>query len=196
MSNNNLVTPIGNVVYAWIKNEEIIRKDGKDVPTGKYSITVSFSEEETNQLNEEINKVWADFLENNKQGKEFNLTKFVVPTRTLNEQTCFVFRKNVSIISKETNLPVKLYVPIFDSENKNCTKNVVGIGRDSQVKISYTLLPFYMNANNYGVSLRLQAIQLIKLVPIVSNGSRYGFSEVTDGYVAPNVDDGELEIPY
>lgn len=191
---NNLVTPIGNVVYAWIKNEEIIHKDGKDIPTGKYSITVSFSEEETQKLNEVINKTWADFLEKNKQDKEFNLTKFVVPTRTLNEKVCFVFRKNVSIISKETNQPVKLFVPIFDSGNKNCTKSVAGIGRESQVRISYTLVPFYMNANNYGVSLRLQAIQLVKLVPITSNGSRYGFDEVADGYVAQTMD--ELEIPY
>ena len=194
MSSNLVTTPIGNVVYAWVKNEEIIHKDGKDIPTGKYSITVSFSEEETNKLNEEINKVWEDFLEKNKQDKEFNLTKYGVPTRTINEQPCFVFRKNVSIISKETNQPVKLFVPIFDSENKNCTKAVAGIGRGSKVKISYTLVPFYMNANNYGVSLRLQAVQLIKLVPISSNGSRYGFDEVPDGYVAQNID--ELEIPY
>ncbi len=192
---NYLNTPVGKVMFAWIKNEEIIHKDGNDIPTGKYSITVSFPKEETEKLTEEINKAWDDFLEKDGRDKEFNLTNFIVPTRTVNEQTGFVFRKKVNIISKDTNQPVKLYVPIFDSENKNCTKNVAGIGRDSKVIVSYTLIPFYMNANNYGVSLRLQAIQLIDLVPLSSSGSRYGFGEVTDGYVAHNMDD-ESEIPY
>lgn len=90
---------------------------------------------------------------------------------------------------------MKLYVPIFDSCNKNCTRDVAGIGRDSKVRISYTLVPFYMNANNYGVSLRLQAIQLVKLIPITLSGSRYGFDEIEDGYVASSQADVS-EIPY
>jgi len=193
---NNLVTPVSTVQYAFVKNEEIIHHtDGKVTPTGKYSITVSLNENDTQAFIEAIDKEWNEFLEKNGSGKEYNLSHYSMPTKVIDGKTYFVFRKNVSAVSKETNQPVKLYVPLFDSENKNCTKKIASIGRDSQVRISYSFFPFYMNANNYGVSLRLQAIQIVKLVPIASNGNKYGFGVVADGYVAQPVED-EVEIPY
>ncbi len=193
---SNLVTPAGTVQYAYIKNEEIIHhSDGRVIPTGKYSITVSFTDEQSQKFLEAIDKVWSEFIEKNGEGKEFNLTKYVTPTKEFDGKKFFVFKKSVSVISKETNQPVKLYVPIFDSENKNCTKSVASIGRHSQVKIAYSYYPFYMSANNYGVSLRLNALQIVKLVPITSNGGKYGFDAVPDGYVAHAVED-ESEIPY
>ena len=190
---SNLVTPIGNVQYAYVKNEEIIHhSDGRATPTGKYSITVGFTDEQSQKFSEAIDKVWAEFLEKEGSGKEFHLAKYVTPVREFDGKKFFVFRKNVSAISRETNQPVKLYVPLFDSENKNCTKNVASIGRNSQVKISYSYYPFYMSGTNYGVSLRLNAIQLIKLVPITSNGGKYGFEAVDGGYVAQALDDSEI----
>lgn len=63
MSNKNLVTPVGNVMYAWVKNEEIIHKEDGDTPTGKYSVTVSFTEGESHKLLAEINKAWEEFYE-------------------------------------------------------------------------------------------------------------------------------------
>lgn len=192
----NFVTPIGNVQYAWIKNEEIIHKsDGSVESTGKYSITVGFTEEETQQFITEINKVWEEFLNEKLQNKEFNLAKHSMPIREINGKTYFVFRKNTIAKTKDDGQPVKLYVPIFDSDNKNCTNKVAGLGRDSQVKVSFSYYPFYMSANTYGVSLRLHAIQLIKLVPITSDGGKYGFDTVANGFVAQATED-EFEIPY
>ena len=194
---NEIVTPIGNVQYAWVKNEEIVHTvDGKLIPTGKYSITVGFSEEEQEKaFHEAIDNVWAKFLEEHGQGKEFKLSSYNSPTKRINDNTYFVFKKNVSITSKETNQPVKLYVPIFDSDNKNCTKKVLGIGRNSKVRISYSYYPFYMTDSNYGVSLRLHAIQIVELVPIASYGAKYGFDAIPNGFVA-HAEGDEIEIPY
>jgi len=193
---NEIVTPIGNVQYAWVKNEEIVHtSDGKSISTGKYSITVGFTDDESKQFHEAIDKVWADFLEENGQDKEFKLSSYNSPTKTINDKTYFVFKKNVSITSKETDQPVKLYVPIFDSSNKNCTKKVGSIGRDSQVRIAFSYYPFYMTSSNYGVSLRLHAIQIVKLVPIVSRGEKYGFDVIQNGFVAQDAGD-EVEIPF
>ena len=193
---NSLVTPVGEVMFAYVKNEEVIhQKDGKVIPTGKYSITLNLPDDDTEKFNAAIAKVWEEFLENNKQDREFNLAQYMAPTRTFNDKTYFVFRKNVSAISKESNQPVKLYVPLFDAENKNCTNEVRGIGRGSKVKVSFSFYPFYMNANNYGVSLRLNALQIIDLVSLTSNGSKYGFEVIPDGFVA-QASESETEIPY
>ena len=86
-------------------------------------------------------------------------------------------------------------MPIFDSKRNNCTKQITSLGQGSQVSISYSYFPFYMSGNNYGVSLRLNALQLVKHVPIKSNGSKYGFEVVPNGFVAQALED-ESEIPY
>lgn len=62
-------------------------------------------------------------------------------------------------------------VPIFDGMGNIATKQLREvIGNGSDVIVSYSLYPYCVSSTNYGVSVQLQAVQVLKLV-------RYGKGE-------------------
>jgi hypothetical protein len=65
----------------------------------------------------------------------------------------------------------------------------------SEMKVSAELIPYFTAMAGAGVSLRLRAVQITKLVEGGAGNSKgYGFDEVKDGYVAPEDKTFENEV--
>ena len=61
---------------------------------------------------------------------------------------------------------MKKTFPIFDGAGREVTKKIKGnIGNGSIIAVSYQLFPYLNSSRVFGVSLRLQGIQIIKYVP-------------------------------
>ena len=115
---------------------------------------------------------------------------------TKDGETYFKFKKKASYVSKKTREVVHTTVPIFDSKGKPLPKDIE-IGNGSRVRVAYSILPFHMSKVNNGLSLRLEAVQVIELRQYGANAENFGFKE-EEGYSAPeqesNVfDDGAAE---
>ena len=68
---------------------------------------------------------------------------------------------------------------IFDAKGNPLTN--VNIWGGTQMKVSAELIPYYTNMVGAGVSLRLRAVQILKLVEGGTDSSGFGF-EKEDGY--------------
>ena len=97
--------------------------------------------------------------------------------------TIFKFKRKAQIISADGKV-IPFKVAIFDSSGKPMTDTNVWSG--SQMKVSAELVHWFTAMAGAGVSLRLRAVQITKLVEGGSgNAEGYGFEAVDGGYVAP-----------
>ena len=107
-----------------------------------------------------------------------------------NETGNFVFKfaRTASGVSRQTNKPWKAIIGIFDAKGQPIPRTIEVWG-GTEMKVAFYTNDYYVAADNKaGVSFKLEAVQVIKLV---TKGERdaahYGFGE-EDGYTAPSAD--------
>ena len=188
MKNNyiKIVSPEGVSQYAWLtKPDTKFDKDGHYkvnlvVPTDKASSLIK-------QIDEEMKKSVELAAENNKGKKvkqanapyEEEVDESGKPTGN----TIFKFKRKAQIISADGKV-IPFKVALFDSSGKPLTDANVWSG--SQMKVSAELVHWFTAMAGAGVSLRLRAVQITKLVEGgAGNAEGYGFNKVEGGYTAP-----------
>ena len=88
-------------------------------------------------------------------------------------------------------------VPIYDSQGKPLPKNV-DIGHGSIVKVAFSIQPYYKTKTIRGLTLYLNAVQVLELVERGDgDAASFGFGAEEGGYVAPAVpNEDEDEVPF
>jgi hypothetical protein len=183
-----IVTPVGVSQFCWLNVP-----DTKFDETGHYKtnliVNAKEGQEIVKSINEEVKKAMALGAEkaNGKEVKKANLPfeeEYVEGKPTGN--LIFKFKTKAKIMTKDGKvIPNK--VAIFDSQGKPMTD--ISIWSGSQMKVSADLIPYFTAMAGAGVSLRLRAVQITKLVEGGnSNSANHGFDKVDDGYVAPEAD--------
>lgn len=101
----------------------------------------------------------------------------------------FNFSSNAVYVDKKTGKEIKRVIPFFTAKGESVPfKDRPNIWGGSRIRVSYSMFPYHnAGANNYGVSLRLEAIKVIEAVLGGSGGSAegYGFSEEEEGWSKP-----------
>lgn len=182
----SFVTATGTALYPCLRTPETF--EGNDVG---FTAKLILSQEETQKMEAFL----LGQLEEAKKSPEFEGKKWGnTPSLGMGEtnegETYFKFKKKSSFISKKTGQVVKTSVPIFDATGKPLPANI-DIGNGSLIKVAYSVYPFNKSKAMQGLSLRLEAVQVIKLVERGANqqdASGFGFGQ-EDGYVAPNQPD-------
>ena len=171
-------TPRGEALWAHTLVTE--KFDGKD--TGKFSIQIKLNKAET----EALQALHEKEVERAKEDPAFKGKKWLTePNLGVKEE------KNGDLTFKfatkaETNTRagevIKKVIPVFDAAGKPY-KGPIGNG--SIIKVRYTIAPYWMTKANNGVTLYLEAIQVLELVEYGGNrnASAYGF-EAEEGFVA------------
>ena len=188
MNYAKIVTPVGVSQFCWLNVP-----DTKFDETGHYKtnliVNAKEGQEIVKSINEEVKKAMALGAEkaNGKEVKKANLPfeeEYVEGKPTGN--LIFKFKTKAKIMTKDGKvIPNK--VAIFDSQGKPMTD--ISIWSGSQMKVSADLIPYFTAMAGAGVSLRLRAVQITKLVEGGnSNSANHGFDKVDDGYVAPEAD--------
>ena len=188
MNYAKIVTPVGVSQFCWLNVP-----DTKFDETGHYKTNLIVNAKEgqaiVKSINEEVKKAVTIGAEkaNGKEVKKANLPfeeEYVEGKPTGN--LIFKFKTKAKIITKDGKvIPNK--VAIFDSQGKPMTD--ISIWSGSQMKVSAELIPYFTAMAGAGVSLRLRAVQITKLVEGGNaNSAGHGFDKVEDGYVAPEVD--------
>lgn len=185
MPKNNydkIVTPIGVSQYAWLT-----KPDTQFDPDGHYKVNLIL---DTDKAQDVINKIEANVKKAMANAKEKVKGKAVKAAPTpyfeqldesdeLTGKTVFKFKTKAQITTKDGTL-IPNRVALFDSAGVPLTDANVWSG--SEMKVSAELIPYYTAMAGAGVSLRLRAVQITKLVEGGSgNAKGYGFGE-EDGY--------------
>lgn len=181
------ITPKGKALWPSLRAPE--QFEGQDVG---YTIKMMFTKEDTEKfeafLSEQLEaaKASKDF-EGKRWGKEPSLGR----GETKEGDVYFKFKMKNSYVSKKTKEVITRHVPIFDAKGKPLPKNI-DVGNGSTCKVAYSIYPFYKSSKLYGLSLRLNAVQVLNLVERGEAGTSesYGFGQ-EEGYSAPCDDEAE-----
>lgn len=85
---------------------------------------------------------------------------------------CFKFKKIYEFRDKKTGELVRTNVPIYDKHGVPCE---VEIGNGSEIIVAFSPRPYHMNKNNNGLSLRLDAVQVLNLKSRAMGAEYFGF---------------------
>ena len=178
--NRNMVAPKGTAMWAYLDKPEEF--NGSIVG---YTITLVPSKEDADKLISQLEEV----LEEAKQDERFKGRKWAAEPmmgykEDANGNLVFKFKQKASYVDKKGRTH-KLGVRIFDAVGNPMNPKATIIGNGSIIRVAFTPIPFNVNKNVNGVSLRLEAVQVLKLEEYkkdTTNMGSFGFSEVSDGF--------------
>ena len=172
-------TAVGEIYFAHVHKTEVY----KDSDTGKFSVMLKLSEADTEKLLAAIEEDFEAYKGSPAvEGKKF-LKDYSNGYKEYKEEGYFKFTMREEIKCKSGEVLHKS-VPIYDAKLNEISGTITEIGNGTKAKVAYELYPFWMNAKNNGVSLRIVGIQIIKLEKGGMSAEGMGFDSVDGGYVA------------
>jgi len=187
-----IVTPKGTAMYPCLRTTETYM--GTD--TGKYSVQIKLSEEDTKELMDTLEKEW-EAASTSPDFKDKKFKRGTVPNLSYREDKdgdiIFKAKTNATFKSKTGEVFTKT-IPIFDSHGKPIKGD---IGHGSIIKLAVSLAPYAVSATNYGIAMYLNGVQVITMKhrgEYGADASSLGFG-VEEGY---SVEDEEAEdaVPF
>lgn len=169
------LTPKGTAMYPHVRKPEFYQ--GKEVG---YTIQLQLSKSDSEKLLAKLEEELAVAKKSSEfSGKRWSKEPNMGVRYDKNEDMVFKFKTHTTIKTKTGEI-IERSIPIFDAKG-NPFKGDFGHG--STVKVAFSIAPYHMSATNNGLSLYLNAIQLINLVEPNSGGnaSSFGF-EQEDGF--------------
>ena len=150
----------GIATWAHLTEGEVFQ----GTPTGKLSITVQPSKTDADKMQQISADCFDAFKAENAQ-KKFTGEPNLGAKEDKDGNIVFKFVANEKIHTKNGQ-ELKKTIPIFDGAGREVTNKIKGnIGNGSIIAVSYQLFPYFNSSRVFGVSLRLQGIQIIKYVP-------------------------------
>lgn len=177
MANTKITTPKGTALYPHLRKPEYY--EGAEVG---YTIQMRFSKEDTDKLIEALeNELDAAKGSSDFKGKKWTNAR-IGTKEDKNGDIVFKFKTKTSYKTKAGDI-VQRTVPIFDAKGKPIKGD---IGTGSICKVRFTTNPYHKSATNCGLTLYLDAVQVIDFKePGGASAESFGF-DVEDGF---SVDD-------
>ena len=180
-----VVSPVGVSQYAWLTTP-----DTRFDETGHYKTNLILKTKEAQPLMAQINaeiKKSLTLAKEKAKGKSIKQAPSPFEDELIDGKpsgnVIFKFKTKAKIITKDGKV-IPNRVALFDSKGKPMIDANVWSG--SEMKVSAELIPYYTAMAGAGVSMRLRAVQVTKLVEGgSSNAKGYGFDKVEDGYEQP-----------
>jgi hypothetical protein len=205
----NCITPKGTAIYP-----KLDKPDTKFDADGVYEVKLKFDPAATDGVIGKTSATWAEIVEKAEavrdeflattkkelaagDGKQKLKAKNITALDFGNEQdvdddgneTGLVLVKakmKASGVSKKDGKPWARKPTLFDSKGKPLPANAPPIWGGSQLKVAAEVCPYYNAKDNVvGITLRLNAVQVIELVSGQGRtASAFGFGEEEGGYTA------------
>jgi hypothetical protein len=185
-------SPAGEARWPHLKEPEVF----EGVEQG-YTVKLVLNKEETDALLARIAAEWEKSEESEKVAKGSKVEPYLGGSVNKNGDFEFKFKTKASYKTSNGDI-VKRKVPMFDAKGRAGEFN---LGNGSTIRVSFQFIPFYKSGKAFGVSLWMEAVQVIKLVEFggsAGNANAYGFEE-TDGYDSEQVASfprSDEEIPF
>jgi len=190
-----MTTPVGTAKFPWLT-----KPDTRFKAEGVFCTGLLVPKEDAEELCQELDRLAdeafkaaiADLKAKKKNPKVIEKTVKHEPYQMLldsdgNETGMVEFRFKTNAQATINGEVRKFTVPLFDSVG-NPVKCSPWSG--SQIRVNFSPIPFYNAVGNglAGVSLRLNAVQVIKLVSGSGDAKSYGFDSVDGGFEGSDAD--------
>ena len=187
-----ITSPRGAALYPFLKTPEVY--EGQEVG---YTIQAMFSKEDTDRIIEALEKELDKAKKSDSfKGKKWSRDPHMGYRENKDGDIVFKFKTKATVKTRSGE-EVKRTVPVFDAKGNSID---VAIGNGSIVRIAFQVVPFHKSSTLNGVTLFLDAVQVIELVEYGGNNNNanaFGFDE-EEGYTSDNVanqfDDEEEEV--
>lgn len=180
--NRNMVTPKGTAMWAYLDKPEEF--NGSIVG---YTITLVPSKADADKLISQLEEVLEEAKSQDERfkGKKWAAEPLMGYKEDAEGNIVFKFKQKVSYVDKKGQTH-KLGVRVFDAVGNPIDPKKIIIGNGSIIRVAFTPTPFNVNKSVNGLSLRLQAVQVLKLEEYKKQDSTkmdsFGFSEVANGF--------------
>ena len=188
-----IVTPKGTAMYPCLRTTETYM--GTD--TGKYSVQIKLSEEDTKELMDTLEKEW-EAASTSPDFKDKKFKRGTVPNLSYREDKdgdiIFKAKTNATFKSKTGEVFTKT-IPIFDSKGHPIKGD---IGHGSIIKLAVSLAPYAVSATNYGIAMYLNGVQVITMKhrgEYGADASSLGFG-AEEGYSVEEEEAAEDAVPF
>lgn len=179
--------------------------DTKFKPEGEYKVTLRPTAEAMAPYFEEMKSILAAALplyqeiENEEAKKKGKKPKELKASDTqpwinceMEDGTVTVkLKTSATFQSKKTGEIESKNVPVVDSHGTYLEKDAITnlrIGNGTECRVAVTLRPYYMITSGVGISLRLEKVQITKLIQYGGGGIDNEFGEYAGGeFVAPDL---------
>lgn len=174
-------TPVGEAFYPRLKTPEVY--NGEEIG---YSIQVKF-DENTNQslIARNLEILAAAKNSDDFKGKKWGTDPYLGYKEQDDGSKLFKFKTKHFYTDKDGNEVPKV-IKVYDTQNNLMDVN---LGNGSMVRINYTPVPYHSSAKNFGVTMYLNAVQVIKLVEYLGGASPFDSYDSTDPFA-------QEEIPF
>lgn len=183
-----ITTPKGTALYPHLRTPETY--DGEVVG---YTVQLQLSAAETKKM-EKFLEGELDAAKNSSEFKGKKWTNARLGTKVdKNGDTVLKFKTTCSFKGRDGST-INRVVPVFDAHGKPYNGD---IGHGSIIKVNFSVGPYWKSANNCGLSLYLNAVQVIELKERGQEDSKsFGFGE-EEGFSAEDntVPDMQGEVP-
>lgn len=185
MTNTNIVTPRGKLVYPHLN-----KADTKFDKDGVWRANLRIPKEEAKSLVDDIdNQIQENATEEtNKRNKK---VKVANPPYTDDGEGNYVFNFKLKASGIRPNGERWSQKPILYDSKGNLFNNKDIIWGGTEAKVAFQPSSYYVPSIGAGVSLRLKAVQILNLVSSNQDASSYGFKQ-EEGFVAEA--DAEAEV--
>lgn len=176
------VSPRGKAKWA-----KLTEPDTKFKKEGEFSIQMTFPLAESKDMLTKMEEVAAKAFEmaekdEDNEGKKIKKADLPYQVDEAAGTVTMRFKMPASYTDKETG-EVRVFHPgVYDAGNKPLPLDLK-IGNDSECKVAFNIKPFFTPLLGAGISLRLKAVRVLKLIEFV-NGSAAAFGEAEEGYSA------------
>lgn len=172
------------------------------VDTNKHTITLQPSVEDMQNILAEAKTVWEEFAEKLK-GKRLQGEPNLGSYKEDDDGNATIKFVSTAHVKTKTGKEYDKVVPVFDGNGKPVSQKIKGsIGNDSIVAIAYQFYPYYNTSKNFGVSFRLDAVQLIKYIPYGdASAESFGFAQeknafYSTAFVAEDEEVENVDVPF
>jgi len=174
-----LVSPAGIAVWPHLNSPDT--KFDKGDGTGEYKVDVKLDEAAAQPIIDRLQKIldqyYGEEVSHNPKVKQFN--QHLPISEEVDDQGnltgSWILRVKQKARIQTNNGPVDMKVALFDAKRRPTNAK---IGGGSTLKVSVTIVPYTMPSNKVvGISLRLNAVQVINLVEGGRDGDSSMFSE-------------------
>ncbi len=195
-----ITTPRGTAKFPWLNNPNT-----KFAADGVYTVNLLVPEDEAQSLMEQLDEMaeetYQKAVEELKEKKKVAEIKKIQKVEPYSRETDedgnetgnieFKFKMPAKVTSKKTGKTITLAPKLFDAKGKP-VKNTVIIYGGSIIKVNFSPSLYFMPATKQcGVSLRLNAVQVLDLVSRGGKATDYGFDK-EDGYEYAELEDDSL----
>ena len=142
----------------------LVKPDVRFNEYGEYKVTLKVAKQDASQMVKEIDKSIEDSLAiAEKENKGKSVKSAPKPYKEESDHVFFKFKMKASGVNKKTQEKFTQRPQLLDSKKNPISPNT-SIWGGSIMKVAYQPVPYFTPMLGAGVSLRLKAVQVIKLV--------------------------------